>query len=165
MQKITIIDTGGTFNKYYDPISGELKVDTQAEAIKTICRKWHFEQVEIKPMIGKDSLEIDMIDRIELLQAILALENEKILIIHGTDTIDQTATYLDEAEIDKSIVLTGAMIPYSIDATEASANSALAIGFLRSNPKNGVYIAMHGIVAPHKKVIKDRRRGKFIYID
>ena len=70
--------------------------------------------------------------------------------------------YLDERIKDKNIVITGAMIPMSIDTTEAVMNFASAYGFLNARVDKGIYIALHGIVCSHKKIYKDKKIGKFL---
>ncbi len=155
-----IINTGGTFNKYYDPIQGELYVDSGAEALESLASKWMC-SFEIISIIGKDSLEMTGQDRLELLATIHQSRYHKILIVHGTDTMDLTAAYLADADLEKRIVLTGAMTPYSIDPVEATANLASAYGFLTGGSREGVYIAMHGLIDTHDKLYKDRKEGRF----
>ena len=76
--------------------------------------------------------------------------------------MDLTAKYLDEKIKDKTIVLTGAMLPISINKVEATLNFSQAIGFLNANIENGIYISMHGSVKNYKKLIKNRELGKFL---
>jgi L-asparaginase len=160
MKKILIISTGGTFNKIYHPKNGMLEIDKDAHAVKELAKKWLC-KFEIRNIIGKDSLEMTNQDRLELLGTISQSDYEYILVIHGTDTIDITAAYLAEGELEKCIVLTGAMVPYSIDPVEATANLASAYGFMQALEKHGVYIAMNGILDRYDKVKKDRKKGKF----
>ncbi len=157
---ILIINTGGTFNKYYDPIQGELYVDSGAEALENLVSKWMC-SFEIISIIGKDSLEMTGQDRLELLATIHQSSYHKILIVHGTDTMDLTAAYLADADLEKRIVLTGAMMPYSIDPVEATANLASAYGFLTGGSTEGVFVAMHGIIDTYNKLYKDRTEGRF----
>jgi len=89
------------------------------------------------------------------------LEYNKILLIHGTDTMDKTASFLAKRIKDKTIVITGAMKPYSIDPVEATANFMLGFGFLQSCNEREVYIAMHGMVKEHSKIIKNKEKGIF----
>jgi len=159
-KKILLISTGGTFNKTYNPKNGELEIDKNSAALQTIASKW-FCEFEILNIIGKDSLEITNHDRLELLSTIHQSSYQSIIIIHGTDTMDVTAEYLAEAELEKTIVITGAMVPYSIDATEATANLASAYGYIHALEKNGVFIAMNGIMDNFEKVKKNRKEGKF----
>ncbi len=163
IENITLINTGGTFNKFYDPISGELIVDNQAKAIKSIAKASKCKLNIITPF-AKDSLDMDQSDRQKIVKIIKNQDNKKILIIHGTDTIDKSAKYLDNHLKKYQIVLTGAMTPFSIDPIEATANLALAMGYLLGNDKKGVFIAMHSLILPYKNIIKDRERGIFIRI-
>jgi len=159
-KKILIIDTGGTFNKIYNPLNGDLEVDKQAKALRDIAQKWLCD-FEILNIIGKDSLEITNHDRLELLSTLHQAKYHSILIVHGTDTMDITAEYLADAELEKTIVLTGAMVPYSIDPTEATANLASAYGYISALEKEGVFIAMNGVMDSYEKVKKNRKKGKF----
>ena len=160
MRKILIINTGGTFNKVYNPLNGELIVDQTAYAIENIASKWLCE-LEVLNIIGKDSLDISNHDRLELLATISQSEYEYIIIVHGTDTMKLTAEYLADGDCEKYIVLTGAMVPYSIDPVEATANLCSAYGYINALEKEGIYIAMNGLIAPCKKIRKDRKKGKF----
>jgi len=160
MHKILIINTGGTFNKVYNPLNGELIVDQTAHAIEEIASKWLCE-FEVLNIIGKDSLEINNHDRLELLSTLHQSNHHSIIIVHGTDTMDVTAEYLADAELEKTIVLTGAMVPYSIDPTEATANLASAYGYINALEKEGIFIAMNGVMGDYVKVKKDRKKGKF----
>ena len=163
MEKILVINTGGTFNKIYNPVTGTLEVDQSGNVLEELIKKWQAE-MHVVNIIGKDSLEMTNHDRLELLATIHQADEEKILIIHGTDTMDVTAAYLDDAEIEKKIVLTGAMVPYSIDPAEASANFAAAWTALQFLESNGIYIAMHGHVASYISLKKDRDAGRFVPI-
>jgi len=163
MQKILIISTGGTFNKIYDPLSGELVVDNTSKAVNEIASKWLCE-FEIMNIIGKDSLEITNHDRLELLATISHSNYEYFIIIHGTDTMNITAEYLFEGDCEKCIVFTGAMVPYSIDPVEATANLCSAYGYINTLGKSGIYIAMNGVMDMYEKVKKDRKLGKFIVV-
>ena len=160
-KKILLISTGGTFNKVYQPINGELLVDNTATALENIASKWLCE-FEIINIIGKDSLHINNQDRLLLLATINHSRYDDIIIIHGTDSMNITAEYLADEELEKCIVLTGAMVPYSIDPVEATANLASAFGYLQTLNKDGIYITMNGIFGPYNKIQKDRKIGKFI---
>ncbi|SFV68354.1 asparaginase [hydrothermal vent metagenome] len=160
MKKILIISTGGTFNKIYHPIHGTLEIDEDSQALKNIAEKWLCD-FDIVNIIGKDSLEMTTQDRIELLSVIHQSEYRHILIVHGTDTIDITAEYLADAEMEKSIILTGAMVPYHIDPTEATANFAAAYGYLQALEKKGVFIVMNGAFGYYDRIEKNRTKGKF----
>jgi L-asparaginase len=160
---LLIINTGGTFNKHYNRITGELKVDPTGCVLAQLAKKWLCD-FDIVNIIGKDSLEITNHDRLELLATIHQSEQEKVLIIHGTDTMHLTAEYLADADLEKQIVLTGAMVPYSIDPVEATANFASAYGYLHAMQSEGVYIAMNGSIEHFEKIRKERSEGKFIQV-
>lgn len=160
--KITVINTGGTFNKRYNPILGELEVPKDSLALDEIISYCYNIDFDVLNIISKDSLEMSDVDRELIVKTIKNCKNQNIIIVHGTDTMDLTAKYLDEKIKDKTIVLTGAMLPISINKIEATLNFSQAIGFLNSNVKNGIYISMHGSVKNYKKLIKNRELGKFL---
>ena len=160
MEKILIINTGGTFNKIYNPISGNLEIDSSGKAIETIAKSWLID-FKIINIIGKDSLDMIDSDREEIYRTIEESGFHKIIIVHGTDTIDKTAKYLDELNLDKQIILTGAMVPFSINPIEATANLSSAYGYLLILKENRVYIAMNGKIDLCKRVIKNRGKGYF----
>lgn len=162
MKKILIINTGGTFNKQYDPIKGTLEVLQDSTILNEIMEKWLCE-FEVLNIIGKDSLDMTTQDRMELLATINMSDYDDFIVVHGTDTMELTAEYLADAEVEKRIVLTGAMVPYSIDPTEATANLASAIGYLQRQDNDGVYIAMNGVFGNYEKIKKDRKKGKFYH--
>ena len=160
MKKTLIISTGGTFNKVYDPIKGEFYIDETSHALEQIASKWLCE-FEIMNIISKDSLDMTNHDRLELLATISQSDYDHILIVHGTDTMDVTAEYLADADLEKCIVLTGAMVPYSVDPVEATANFSSAYGYLNALGTEGIYIVMNGVMGTYDKVKKDRIKGKF----
>ena len=160
--KITIINTGGTFNKRYNPLSGELDVPKDSLALDEIISYCYNIDFDVLNVISKDSLDMSDADREFIVKTIKNCKNENIIIVHGTDTIDLTASFIDENIKDKTIVLTGAMLPISINKIEATLNFASAIGFLNANIKNGIYISMHGSVKKYKKLVKNRELGKFL---
>ena len=160
MKKILIIDTGGTFNKVYNPLIGHLEIEKSGSAIKNIATEWLI-ALEVINIIGKDSLDMTQNDREKIAKSIKKSNFKSIIVVHGTDTIDKTAEYLDSIKLDKEIILTGAMTPFSINPIEASANLALAYGYLQGVEQNGIYIALNGVVALYDKIKKNREKGKF----
>ena len=160
--KITVINTGGTFNKRYNPLTGELEVPKDSLALDEIISYCYNIDFDVLNVISKDSLDMSDADREFIVKTIKNCKNENIIIVHGTDTIDLTASFIDENIKDKTIVLTGAMLPISINKIEATLNFAQAIGFLNANIKNGIYISMHGSVKNYKKLIKNREIGQFL---
>jgi len=85
MQKILIVSTGGTFNKVYDSLKGDLIVDETSHAVEEIASKWQYD-FELLNIIGKDSLAMTNQDRLELLSVVTQTEYDHIIIIHGTDS-------------------------------------------------------------------------------
>ena len=160
--KITVINTGGTFNKRYNPLTGELEVPKDSLALDEIISYCYNIDFDVLNVISKDSLDMSDADREFIVKTIKNCKNENIIIVHGTDTMDLTAKYLDEKIKDKTIVLTGAMLPISINKVEATLNFSQAIGFLNSKCENGIYISMHGSVKNYKKLVKNRELGKFL---
>jgi len=155
-----IMNTGGTFNKRYDPITGLLEVPFDNLAIEEIVKSFSYE-VEIAGMLYKDSVEIDEEDRQQLTAIMQADDEEIFVVVHGTDTMHMTAMQLAAYLPDRVIVLVGAMVPYSIDKTEASLNLGMALGFAATQPAKGVYICMSGIIAPYTQIEKKRAEGRF----
>jgi L-asparaginase len=160
MKKILVINTGGTFNKVYNPKTGNLDIDKEGRALKELTAYW-MNSVEIINIIGKDSLEMTQEDRKEIAKVISKHSHKHVLIIHGTDTMDKTADYLDREKLNKKIVLTGAMVPYSINPVEATANFSSAYGYVLGINQKGVHISMNGRIKNHKRVIKNKEKGYF----
>ncbi len=157
-----IINTGGTFNKRYDPIKGELFVPQDNRAIEEILKSLVVD-IPHSGIIYKDSLEMDDADRRILGEAIAQCNERTLIVVHGTDTIDLSADYIDTLKLDKTVVFTGAMIPFHIDPIEATANLAMAIGYAR-HACEGVHIVIQGVMSSFKQVKKNKSVGKFEYV-
>jgi len=158
---LTILSTGGTFNKIYNPLTGALEIDPEARALRQIMERWRC-RFELRTLIHKDSLEMDDRDRRQLAQAVAECPGAKILIVHGTDTMEHSARYLTERfGSERQILLTGAMVPYSIDPVEATANLASAVGWMKGSERRGVFLALHGLILPEGAIYKDREAGYF----
>jgi L-asparaginase len=160
MKKILILNTGGTFNKIYNPLTGNLEIEPTGRAIKSIAKAWMC-KLNIKNIIGKDSLEMTNEDREFIIEKIKKSKEKRIIIVHGTDTMDKTAKAIDKAKINKIIVLTGAMVPHAISPIESTSNLCSAYGFIQEKNKGGVYISMNGIIKDYKRVIKNKEKGYF----
>jgi len=160
MKKILIINTGGTFNKVYNPLTGNLDIEPTGKAINEIAKAW-LTELKVLNIIGKDSLDITNSDRELIVTAIQKASEKNIIIVHGTDTMDKTAEFIAKAKLDKKIVLTGAMVPYSINPIESISNLCLSYGFLYGLEKKGVYISMNNIVKGYKRVVKNKEKGYF----
>ena len=159
---ITVLNTGGTFNKRYNPIKGQLEVPSDNIALDKIVKSCFNVEFEIKNIVSKNSLHFTQEDRKAILENIKNSTSDKIIIIHGTDTVDLTAKFIDGKVEGKKIVFTGAMVPMSIDEVEATMNFSQAIGFLNAPIENGIYLSMHGVVVEHSKLKKDRNVGQFL---
>lgn len=157
-----ILNTGGTFNKCYDPKNGELFVPENNKAIEAIVSVFT-NTIAVRGLIYKDSLDMTLDDRELLGKTINQSDENTILVIHGTDTMDLSAQYIASLGLNKVVVFTGAMIPFSIESIEATANLAMAIGYTH-HALNGVYIVMQGVCGPYNRVIKNRELGKFEYV-
>ncbi len=163
--KITVLNTGGTFNKRYNPIKGQLEVPNDNIALDKIIKFCFNVKFDIKNIVSKDSLDFTQEDRETILKEIQNSTSDKIIIIHGTDTVDLTAQFIDGKVESKKIVFTGAMVPMSIDEVEATMNFSQAIGFLNAPIENGIYLSMHGVVIDHSKLKKDKSIGQFLLKD
>jgi len=159
MKDVLILSTGGTFNKIYNKITGNLDINLENLAIKSIQNHW-LTNLNYDSIINKDSLDFTDKDREELSNYIKNSSFKKIVVIHGTDTMHISAKVVDSLKLEKAIVFTGAMVPFSIDKIEATANLAMALGFIKL-AQNGVYISMNGVVDKFDKVVKNRELGKF----
>ena len=157
-----ILNTGGTFNKRYNPLTGELFVPSDNRAVETILKSLVIE-IEVQGILYKDSLEMDDTDRSLLADTIDKSDEKVIIVIHGTDTMDVSAEVIARLAVQKTVVFTGAMIPFSIDPIEATANLSMAIGFA-CRSCSGVYIVMQGICGQYNYVRKNRECGKFEYV-
>ncbi|WP_456449120.1 asparaginase domain-containing protein [Hydrogenimonas sp.] len=161
---IRIINTGGTFNKRYDPIAGKLVVPADDRAVEAaLASVGGNVEIAITGTIYKDSLEMEEADRAALCEEVAGAEEDAVVIIHGTDTMDRSARALAawvQVAGKKRVVLTGAMVPFSIDPVEATANLISAVTAVEYLDP-GVYVAMHGLVLPHDEITKNRELGLF----
>lgn len=156
---VRIISTGGTFEKQYDPIDGSLSfVKSHVPQMLEQARVRSSSIFEALPLL--DSLDMTDEDRERVLHACQGAPEQKILIIHGTDTMCETALVLATASLDKTIVLTGAMVPYQVLGSDAFFNLGFAMGVVHMLPPD-VYIAMNGLVFRWDDVRKNRSKGIF----
>jgi len=156
---IRIFVTGGTFDKEYNEIEGTLFFkDTHVTEMLNLGRcKVPF---EIRTLMLVDSLEMTETDRQIILDHCRKSKEDRIVITHGTDTMAETAKILGEAKLDKTIVLTGAMIPYKFGSSDGLFNLGSAFAFAQSLPA-GVYVAMNGRYFSWDNVRKNRKTGQF----
>lgn len=156
---IRIFITGGTFDKEYNELNGELyfKDTHMSELLEKGRNKV---PVEIRTLMMVDSLEMSEQDRELIAHQCNQCEEKQIVITHGTDTMSETAKVLAEKVKDKTIVLTGAMIPIKFGSSDGLFNLGSAIAFAQSLP-NGVYIAMNGRYFYWDNVRKNKQTGVF----
>jgi L-asparaginase len=156
---LRIIGTGGTFDKHYDEIAGALAFGASHLA-DVVARTRMTVPVQLQLLELKDSLDMLEPDRQNVLAACRAAQEDAIVVIHGTDTMRETAHVLGNAKLDKRIVLTGAMIPYEIAGSDALFNFGFACAAAQLLPA-GVYVAMNGRVFAWDDVHKNRGAGVF----
>jgi L-asparaginase len=160
---IRIYVTGGTFDKEYNELTGELFFkDTHVPAMleRARCRR----EVDIRTLMMIDSNEMTDADRQVILDNCLKCDKDRIVVTHGTDTLEITARYLGKAVTDRTIVLTSAMIPYTFGSSDGLFNLGSALAFAQSLP-HGVYVAMNGRCFAWDRVHKDRKTGLFEEVD
>ncbi|MDO9208128.1 MAG: asparaginase domain-containing protein, partial [Sulfuricurvum sp.] len=120
-----ILNTGGTFNKRYNPLTGELFVPSDNGAVEEILQSLVID-IKVQGILYKDSLDMDDTDRSLLADTIAKTDEKVIIVVHGTDTMDLSAEAIARLALQKTVVFTGALIPFSIDPIEATANLAMA---------------------------------------
>lgn len=157
--KIRLFVTGGTFDKEYDELSGKLFFkDSHLSEMLNLgrCKV----QVEVRTLMMMDSLDMTDTDRQLILDHCQRAGEDKIIITHGTDTMEDTAKILGTQIQNKTIVLTGAMIPYKFGSSDGLFNLGSALAFVQSLPA-GVYVAMNGRYFKWDNVTKDKQSGEF----
>lgn len=155
-----ILNCGGTFNKRYNPILGELEVPFDNYAIESILNSVNVDY-NLAGVLYKDSLDMDLNDRKIIASIIMESDEDTFIIIHGTDTMNVTAEFLSEIFDDRKIILTGAMKPFEIDKVEATLNFSMALGFSKAKIDYGIYICMSGHIELSSNIAKNKRLGTF----
>ncbi len=156
---IRVIVTGGTFDKHYDEIRGSLTFkDSHLPEILSFVRCTPAVELEINQLI--DSLDMHNANRVQILESCTRAPEERIIITHGTDTMVETAAVLGAAGLAKTVVLTGAMVPYIFSNSDAVFNLGCAVTAVQLLP-HGVFITMNGRVFPWDRVRKNREQGVF----
>ncbi len=156
---IRVIVTGGTFDKHYDEIRGELTFkESHLPQILKLARVTCPVEIEQNQLI--DSIHMQDANRKSILEACLRAPEKRIIITHGTDTMTATASILGPEALAKTIVLTGAMIPYQIQGSDALFNFGTAFSAVQLLPE-GVWIVMNGRIFRWDEVRKNRELGAF----
>lgn len=159
MSKTRIFVTGGTFDKEYNELNGQLFFkDSHIQEILKLgrCKV----DLSIRTLMLVDSLEMTDTDRDIIIESCKRSEEERIVITHGTDTMTTTAKLLAQNNIPKTIVITGAMIPYKFGSSDGLFNLGSALAFAQTLP-HGVYVAMNGRYFTWDNVKKNRQTGYF----
>ena len=160
---IRIFITGGTFDKEYNEITGQLYFnDTHLHDLLEMGRSKV--AVEIRSLMMIDSLEMTAEDRELIAHQCRQCEEDQIVITHGTDTMAETGRVLAEKVTGKTIVLTGAMIPIKFGSSDGLFNLGSALAFAQSL-KPGVYVAMNGRCFTWDNVQKNKETGIFEELD
>jgi L-asparaginase len=159
MEPIRIFVTGGTFDKTYNELTGELFFkDSHLPEMLKLGRSNL--DVQVRTLMMIDSLQMTEADRQSILQQCRQAPENRILITHGTDTMVETAGVLAGGIADKTVVLTGAMIPYKFGSSDGLFNLGSALAFAQTLPP-GVYVAMNGRYFAWNRVRKNRQTGMF----
>ncbi len=156
---IRVFITGGTFDKEYNEITGQLYFkDSHLPEMLELGRSRL--DVEIRTLMMVDSLEMTDDDRSLIAEHCIKSPEDKIVITHGTDTMANTARVLADKVSGKTIVLTGAMIPYKFGSSDGLFNLGSALAFVQTLPP-GVYVAMNGRYFHAGNVRKNKQTGEF----
>lgn len=156
---IRILVTGGTFDKDYNERTGQLHFkDTHVAEMLRLGRSRI--PVTIRTVMMTDSLDMNDADRNLIVHNCVDSPEARIVITHGTDTMTETAAAIARSVSGKTVVITGAMIPYAFGSSDGLFNLGSALSFAQVLPP-GVYIAMNGKCFPWDRVRKNRDRGEF----
>jgi L-asparaginase len=156
---VRVFVTGGTFDKEYDELSGRLYF-RNTHVDEMLWRGRCGLDVDVETLMMVDSLEMTDAQRAMIVRACDACEEDQIVITHGTDTMVETARAIADGVTGKTVVLTGAMIPYAFGSSDGLFNLGSALSFVQALPA-GVYIAMNGKSFPWDDVRKNREAGVF----
>ena len=156
---IKLLITGGTFDKEYNELNGELFFrETHLQEMLKLGRSRV--PVKVKTLMMIDSLFMKDSHRRQVLAECLNCPEKRVVITHGTDTMPETAAVLGPKIKDKTVVLTGAMIPYKFGSSDGMFNLGSALSFAQVLPP-GVYIAMNGRYFNWDNVRKNKAKGEF----
>jgi L-asparaginase len=159
MSAIKLFSTGGTFDKEYNELTGALYF--QSTHLADMLKHGRcLLDVSVETLMMIDSLEMTDADRAQILRRCVETPETRIIITHGTDSMEETAAVLGRGVTGKTIVLTGAMIPYTFGSSDGMFNLGTALAFVQTLPP-GVYVAMNGRFFGWDSVRKNRQLGVF----
>jgi len=159
VDRIRILVTGGTFDKEYNELTGDLYFKDSHVSDMLKLGRCNLD-VDLRTLMMVDSLDMTDDDRQIIVDHCRRSKETRIVITHGTDTMEQTAAALGTAIGDKTIVLTGAMVPYKFGSSDGLFNLGSALAFVQTLPA-GVYVAMNGRCFAWNVVRKNRELGVF----
>ena len=160
---VRVFVTGGTFDKEYDELTGRLYF-RNTHVDEMLRRGRCALDVDVETLMMVDSLEMTAAQRALIVRACQECEESQIVITHGTDTMVETAHAIADGVDGKTVVLTGAMVPYAFGSSDGLFNLGSALSFVQSLA-SGVYIAMNGRSFPWNDVRKNREAGVFERLD
>jgi L-asparaginase len=156
---LRILVTGGTFDKAYDELEGRLRfTGTHLPEMLRLGRSRL--PIAVQELMLIDSLEMTDAHRAQVLEACRCAPEERLVVTHGTDTLEQTARTVGAAGLPKTIVLTGAMVPYTFGSSDGLFNLGSALAFAQALP-HGTWVAMNGRAFRWDAVHKNRELGVF----
>lgn len=156
---IRVFVTGGTFDKEYNELNGSLYFkETHISEMLKLGRSQL--DVQVRTLMMVDSTELTDEDREIIARSCTKAVEDRILITHGTDTMVDTAKMLAERVKNKTVVLTGAMIPYAFGSSDGLFNLGASLAFVQTL-RHGVYISMNGNIFNWDNVVKNRKLGVF----
>jgi L-asparaginase len=162
-ERIQLFVTGGTFDKEYNELTGELFF--QQTHIADMLRLGRCRlDVDVETLMMIDSLEMTDAGRQLILDRSMAAAARRIVITHGTDSMENTAAVLGRGIRGKTVVLTGAMVPYQFGSSDGMFNLGTALAFVQTL-EPGVYVAMNGRCFPWHSVRKNREQGIFEWVE
>lgn len=158
-RRIRVFTTGGTFDKEYNELTGELFFQRTHLLDMLRLGRCHLD-LAVESLMMVDSLEMSDRDREMIAERCQAAAENRIVITHGTDTMERTAGVLGPRLARKTIVLTGAMVPYTFGSSDGLFNLGTALAFAQTLAP-GVYVAMNGRCFRWDEVRKNRELGIF----
>lgn len=160
INEIRLLVTGGTIDKSYCPVEGALSFSRTHVLAMLKQARVALPEDKVQTLLLKDSLDLTEADREIICQAAIAATEIRLIVTHGTDTMVQTAERLAAKQLTKTIVLVGAMVPYTFSNSDGLFNLGLAFGAVQLLPA-GVYVAMNGRIFPWNAVRKNKTLGVF----
>lgn len=160
LANVRLLITGGTIDKSYSPVDGQLSFSRTHVLAMLKQARVALPEEQVQTLLLKDSLDLTAADREIICRAASEATETKLIVTHGTDTMVQTAQLLAAKHLAKTIVLVGAMVPYTFSNSDGLFNLGFAFGAAQLLP-DGVYVAMNGRIFPWNAVRKNSAQGIF----